>query len=66
MEDLRVATQELLGENDWIDDETRGLVTNKTGAMTVLAGFPHWYSNVSALDLFFDKVRVPSVARRRT
>jgi predicted metalloendopeptidase len=57
VEDLRVATQELVGESDWIDEETKGLVINKTGAMTVLAGFPHWYCNVSALDQFYDKVR---------
>jgi hypothetical protein len=30
--------------------------------MLVLAGFPDWVSNVSALDLHYDKVWKPAVA----
>jgi predicted metalloendopeptidase len=56
VQDLRTATHELLDENDWVDDETKRLVTEKTDAMLVLAGFPDWVSNVSALDLYYDKV----------
>jgi len=56
VEDLRVPTQELLDENDWIDEETKRLVMEKTDAMVVLAGFPEWNSNVSALDQYYDKV----------
>jgi predicted metalloendopeptidase len=60
VEDLQVATRELLDENEWIDDETKRFVMEKIDAMTVLTGFPHWYTNVSALDRFYDKVRVSS------
>jgi predicted metalloendopeptidase len=56
VEDLRTATHELLDENDWVDEETKRLMMEKTDAMLVLAGFPDWVSNVSALDLHYDKV----------
>jgi predicted metalloendopeptidase len=58
VQDLRVATQELLDENNWVDEETKRLVAEKMEAMSVLAGFQEWISNVSTLDLFYDKVRV--------
>jgi predicted metalloendopeptidase len=54
--DLRAATHELLDENDWVDEKTKRLVMEKTDAMLVLAGFPGWVSNISALDLYYDKV----------
>jgi predicted metalloendopeptidase len=56
VEDLRAVTHELLDENDWVDKETKRLVMEKTDAMLVLAGFPDWVSNISALDLYYDKV----------
>jgi predicted metalloendopeptidase len=56
VEDLRTATHELLGENDWADEEIKRLVMEKTDAMLVLAGFPDWVSNVSTLDRHYDKV----------
>jgi predicted metalloendopeptidase len=56
VEDLRVATHELLDENKWVDEETKRLVMEKTDAMLVLAGVPKWVSNISALDLYYDKV----------
>ena len=62
VKDLRVSTKELLGENNWVDEETKRLVAEKLERMTVLAGFPEWISNVSSLNHFYDKVRVGDVA----
>jgi Predicted metalloendopeptidase len=62
VEDLRVSTQELLDENNWIDKETKRLVAEKMEAMSVLAGFPEWISNVSSLDHYYEKVRAADVA----
>lgn len=58
VQDLRVATQELLDENNWVDEETKRLVAEKMEAMSVLAGFQEWISNVSTLDLFYDKLLI--------
>jgi predicted metalloendopeptidase len=66
VQDLRVATQELLSENNWADEETKRLVAEKMEAMSVLAGFPEWVSNVSTLDHYYDKVRVADVATARS
>jgi len=62
VKDLRVSTKELLDENNWVDEETKRLVTEKLEDMSMLPGFPEWVSNVSSLDLFYDKVRVADVA----
>jgi len=66
VKDLQVSTQELLDENNWIDEDTKDLVMEKLEGMSVLAGFPEWVSNVSSLDSFYDKVRVPDVASGRS
>lgn len=66
VQDLRVGTQELLDESTWVDEETKRLVVEKTEAMSVLAGFPEWVSNVSTLDDFYGKVRVADVSSGRS
>jgi predicted metalloendopeptidase len=62
VEDLRVSSRELLKESNWIDKKTKRLVREKMKAISILAGFPEWASNVSALDDYYDKVRVADVA----
>jgi len=56
VKDLRVSTKELLDENNWVDEETKRLVTEKLENMSVLPGFSEWISNVSSLDRFYDKL----------
>jgi predicted metalloendopeptidase len=65
VEDLQRSTRELLQENNWVDEETTRLVTEKLEGMSVLPGFPKWASNVSSLDRFYDKVCVADVANGR-
>jgi predicted metalloendopeptidase len=62
VEDLRVSTRELLNESDWVNNEIKRFVVEKMEAISFLAGFPEWVSNVSTLDDYYDKVRVRDVA----
>jgi adenylate kinase family enzyme len=62
VKDLQVSTKELLDESNWVNKKTKHLVMEKLEAISILVGFPEWVSNVSALDDYYNKVRVADVA----
>ncbi|XP_069681182.1 neprilysin-1-like isoform X2 [Periplaneta americana] len=56
LNDLHVATLQLLSENKWIDDDSKQQVIEKVQSMSVLAGFPDWIANRSVLDEVYKKL----------
>ncbi|XP_076036619.1 uncharacterized protein LOC143022352 [Oratosquilla oratoria] len=52
VEDLRSSFKDLLGKNEWMDDDTRPKAMEKAEAMKKFIAYPDWYGNASVLESF--------------
>merc|ERR1712002_792762 len=53
VEDIRSAFKDLLGVNEWMDEETKPKAVEKADAITKFIAYPDWYGNNSALESYY-------------
>lgn len=53
---VHTAFREMLQGDDWMDNETKMKAVEKVDAVTRLIGYPDWFHNTSAIDMYYGQV----------
>jgi predicted metalloendopeptidase len=56
VENIRAQFSSSVSEVDWMDPVTRKVAQAKAQAMKELIGYPDWYANKSALEVYYKEV----------
>jgi predicted metalloendopeptidase len=56
VENIRAQFSSSVSDVDWMDPATRKVAQDKAEAMKELIGYPDWYANKSALEIYYKGV----------
>ena len=55
-DNIKSVFSEELGKLDWMDSSTKDKARGKVSAMARHIGYPSWFSNSTALEIFYEGV----------
>ena len=58
VENIRAQFSSSVSDVDWMDLATRKVARDKAEAMMELIGYPDWYANQSALEVYYSGVSI--------
>ena len=58
VENIRAQFSSSVSDVDWMDPATRQVAQDKAEAMKELIGYPDWYTNKSALEVYYNGVSI--------
>jgi endothelin-converting enzyme len=58
VENIRIQFSSSISDVDWMDLLTRKVAQDKAEAMKELIGYPDWYANKSALEVYYKGVSI--------
>ena len=58
VENIRAQFSSSVSDVDWMDLATRKVAQDKAEAMKELIGYPDWYANQSALEVYYSGVSI--------
>lgn len=58
VENIRMQFSSSVSDVDWMDPITRKIAEDKAQAMKEMIGYPDWYANKSALEVYYKGVSI--------